>query len=373
MQGGAWTTRPRRVGLVVGALLVACVGGLAWPSTVHASADDAPRVAVLPAMVEGDVPADVQRDLNKRVKKALRSDSYELVDAEPEGGACKNYECIRNVAKTAGARYVVVPSIATIEHDYGIAVYVYDITGGRGLERKSTCEICSHDEAIEALVTQAQDLHDPLVELVETPYGDREAETSDDEGPATLVVRTLPAGATVVVDGRKVGTTPLDVPVSPGLKDIEITKRGYVKLEKTARAVRGQRTELHYELATSRDNQTKSLRVVGWTFGTLGVAMLAGGIPLLALHEEPPKSRCSGTNIDWTGTCRYRYDTIVPGALLTSFGVAFLVTGISTGLVAFGRRNKKDKEKRKIDELEEDTISVRPIIGPTSAGVRVRF
>ncbi len=351
---------------------VVVVSVLASPSTVRAAADT-PRVALLPAIVEGDVPADVQRDLNVRVLEALGSGSYELVEAEPPKGACNSYDCIRGVAKAAHARYVVVPSIATIEHDYGIAIYVYDVMGGRGLERKSTCEICSHDEAIEALVTQARDLHDPLVELVETPYGDGDPASMDEEGPATLRIRTIPSGAVVKVDGKRLGTTPLDMPVSPGLKDIEITKRGYTTIVKSSRLVRGERTELTFELVENRDQQTKALRVVGWTFGTLGVAMLGGGIPLLALHEEPPKSRCTGDNIDWTGTCRYRYDTIVPGALLTSFGVAFLVTGISTGLVAFGRRHRRDKEKKTLDELDEDTISVLPVLGPTNAGLEVRF
>ena len=331
------------------------------------------RVVILPATVAGDVPPAVVSKISARLHKALKSGRYELVDTKPGAGNCTDYKCIRNAGKAVGARYAVVPSIATQERDYGIAIYVYDVSGSRSVKRTTTCEICSYDEAIDALVGQARDIRAPLIEFIDKPYGDREQETESGEGPPTLVVRSVPKGAVVRVNGQKIGTTPLSKPVEPGLLDLEVQKRGFATVSESVRATRGERTELTYDLVESREGQTKALRTVGITFSVLGIGMLGAGIPLLAIDENPYKKDCSGENIDYRGSCRYRYNTLVPGALLTAFGVGFVVTGISTALVAFGRRNKKEKEERQLRDMEEDTISVRPVIGPTSAGVRVRF
>jgi hypothetical protein len=341
--------------------------------TAAHTVDDNVRVAVVPPTVAGDVPPEVVVDIRRRLSKALKSGRYELVEPKIAAGTCTDYKCISSAAKGVGARYVVVPSIATEEHDYGIAIYVYDVGGARSVKRTTTCEICSYDEAVDALVKQAQDIRAPLIELIDNPYGDREQETDMGEGPPTLVVRTIPKGAVVRVNGEKVGTTPLSRRIAPGLVDLEVSKRGFATVSESVRATRGARTEVSYELVEMREGQTKTLRTVGITFSVLGVGMLGGGIPLLAIHENPYKKDCAGENIDYRGSCRFRYNTLVPGALLTAFGVGFLITGISTALVAFGRRNKAEKENKRLDELEEDTISVRPLIGPTSAGVRVRF
>ncbi len=98
--------------------------------------------------------------------------------------------------------------------------------------------------------------------------------------------------------------------------------------------------------------------------------MLGGGAALLALDNSPYKDDCDGDNRDFEGRCRYRYNTLLPGALLTGVGIASIITGISTGLVAYGRRRNAQP---KHDDMEEDTISVRPLIGPTHAGLEVRF
>ena len=98
--------------------------------------------------------------------------------------------------------------------------------------------------------------------------------------------------------------------------------------------------------------------------------MLGGGIALLAIDGRPYKQDCSGMNVDVDGRCRYRYDTLAGGAALTGVGIAAFVVGISTGLVVFSRKRNAKPEK---DDFDEDTVHVQPILGPTSAGLRVRF
>lgn len=356
---------------VASTLAVASVALTSQVAQAGARKADETRVAVMPLMVEGDVESEVQGRINDQIREALESETYTVVPGRPPGGTCRDYRCIHSVAKDADAQYVVVGSIATVERDYGIAVFVYDFSGKLKAKEEATCEICSYDEAGDALAAKVEALKPELESLVENPYGEREKEHDDSEGPGTFIIRTDPPGAVVKIDGKRRGTTPLTIEVEPGLRELEVSARNHATLTKTVRAIRSERINMEYSLVESDERQTKALRATGITFSILGVGLLGAGIPLLAIDESPVKNDCEGTNVDFEGTCRYRYNTLLPGALLTATGAAALVTGLATGLVAFGRRNKVDKSN--IDDLDEDTISVTPVFGPTSVGLRGRF
>lgn len=331
------------------------------------------RVAVMPLLVDGDVPNEVRSEARDRIKDTLKSRDYEVVDGRPPGANCTDYECIQAVADEADAQWVVQPALSTMDRDYGIAVRLYDSAGTLKVDESSTCEICSYPDAVEALVTEATDVKVPLVEYVDNPYRDYEQAEFETDDISRLAIRTEPAGALVKIDGERIGKTPLEIEVPPGLRDLEITLRNHNDVVETVRAPRGGSELLTYTLVENNDKQTRALRITGWTFSMVGLGLLGGGVPLLALEERPVKSRCSGDDIDFDGRCRYRYDTLLPGALLTGFGIASLLTGITTGVIAASRKNRKDGSSDPIDSMDEDTISVRPILGPTSAGVRVRF
>jgi hypothetical protein len=91
---------------------------------------------------------------------------------------------------------------------------------------------------------------------------------------------------------------------------------------------------------------------------------------MLAFHHSPVKSRCSGDNIDIMGRCRYRYDLRAGGIALTTIGIGALITGITSGLIVHGR---KRNAKRRRDDFEEDSLSLRPEIGPDHVGLSGRF
>jgi|GEM_PF-2293454 len=356
------------------AALVAALGMSVTPATALAAKPKGKtRVAVMPLLVEGDVPSEVRSEARDEIKGALKSRKYEVVDGRPPGANCTDFECIHAVAEEADAQWVIQPALSTLDHDYGIAVRLYDFAGNLKVDESSTCEICSYPDAVEALVVEAKELKDPLLGFVENPYGDREQAEFETDDISRLAIRTEPAGATVRLDGERIGKTPLEVEVEPGLRDLEITMRNHNDVVQTVRAPRGGSELLTFTLIENNEKQTRALRITGWTFSMVGLGLLGAGVPLLALDERPVKSDCSGENIDFNGTCRYRHDTLLPGALLTGFGVASLLTGITTGVIAAARGGRNKKAKGPLDTMDEDTISVRPILGPTSAGVRVRF
>ncbi len=356
------------------AALVAALGMIV-PRTADAAEKPKPkaRVAVMPLLVEGEVPSEVRSEARDRIKAALKSQNYEVVDGRPPGANCTSFECIHTVAEDADAQWVVQPALSTIDRDYGLAVRLYDAAGTLKVEESATCEICSYPDAVEALVQETDEIKKPLLGYVENPYADREQAEFETDDISRLAIRTEPAGALVKIDGERVGKTPLELEVPPGLRDLEITLRNHNDIVETVRAPRGGSELLTYTLIENNDKQTRALRITGWTFSMVGLGLLGGGIPLLALEERPVKNRCSGDDIDFNGRCRYRYDTLLPGALLTGFGIASLLTGITTGVIAASRKSRNDGSDGPIDSMDEDTISVRPLIGPTSAGVRVRF
>ncbi len=327
----------------------------------------------MPLLVEGDVPSEVRSEARDRIKATLRSKNYEVVDGRPPGANCSDFECINTVAKDADAQWVIQPALSTIDHDYGIAVRLYDFAGNLKVDESATCEICSYPDAVDALVKETTDVKEPLLAFVENPYGDREQAEFETDDISRLAIRSEPAGATVRLDGEKIGKTPLEIDVDPGLHDLELSLRNHNGITETVRAPRGGSELVTYTLVENNEKQTRALRITGWTFSMLGIGLLGGGIPLLALEERPVRNQCSGENVDFNGTCRYRYDTLLPGALLTGFGIASLVTGITTGMIAATRKSRNQKKKGPLDTMDEDTISVRPILGPTSAGLRVRF
>jgi len=342
---------------------------LASPSETHAAPAARAQVAVLPVVVEGELDSEVRERIDERVLEALEGETYRLVRARAPGRRCADATCIHGVAESSKARFVIVPAVGTLSHDYAIAVRLYDFAGQLAASKETTCEICSYDEAVSSIGEQAQQLADSVARLVENPYGDRAPERREDLGPAELWVQTLPSGADVRVDGTVLGKTPLRVEVEPGLRNLEVERRGYFPIRETVRGTSGQTTELRFELVESGDDVDRAIMISGWTLGAAAIPLLASGITLLVLDGRPYKGACSEGNIDYEGNCRYLYDTLTGGAVLTSLGVATALTSVSMAIVFYGRKRGREKTTRLPDEVGLD---LQPWMGKFS-GIRVGF
>ena len=77
----------------------------------------------------------------------------------------------------------------------------------------------------------------------------------------------------------------------------------------------------------------------GWALTGVGVSALAVGIAFLAIDDQPYRSRCSGDDYDPAqDLCRYRWRSLVHGAVLTGIGGAVAVAGVT--LVGVGHRRR---------------------------------
>lgn len=348
----------------IGALLGVVCG---WAS--RADAAEPPKVAVLPVEVEGELPDDVREQIVQRVVSVMQSDAFVPIKAHiGEAEQCEDFACMHAAAKQVDAEFIVVPSVGTLGHDYGIAVHLYDITGALKASEEGTCEICSYGEAVDMLAEQAGLLTEPLRGLIENPYAGRETARRELLGPTQLRLSSTPVGADVTIDGLAVGRTPLTLEVRPGLRNVEISKRGHLAVRQSVRARKGELTKVDVELFENLERQNRALRISGLAFGISGIPLLAGGVALLVLHDRP-MTNCQE---DATGSCQDRYDTIRPGGALTGIGLASIVVGLSTGLVYYSRKQRAEKQRRR-REFEAETVVVTPIVGPGGAGLKVRF
>ena len=160
--------------------------------------------------------------------------------------------------------------------------------------------------------------------------------------PATLMVRSVPSGARVKLDGETIGPTDLELPVRAGVHVLEIALKDYQPFSQEIMVGDGQRQKLEVRLVPSegmrragdhdagagvvpmrRPNQQK---LAPWLALGSGAALALGGGILIAVDEDEVQH---GTVVPG-----YR-DTATGGAALATAGVVALAAGAAW--LIFGR------------------------------------
>jgi hypothetical protein len=130
--------------------------------------------------------------------------------------------------------------------------------------------------------------------------------------PARFMIRTRPEGAKVVIDGKPMGTTPLDLTLSAGDRKVVFEHEGYTPLERTISVTRGVDEALDLDMVPVPTSFP--YRTAGWTAIATSVVLAVGGIYLLAKHGS--EVACSSNERDAGGNCPEVYKTNVAGATL---------------------------------------------------------
>lgn len=177
---------------------------------------------------------------------------------------------------------------------------------------------------------------------------------------ATLLVRTVPPGAEVRVDGRPVGTAELEVTVVAGPHRLQATHENHDPMEVSIDVKPQERLEVDLKMPprTSHAPPLPPEPKVSWwnTRRIAGVAMMAAGLagvivgaPLLAIDGS-----CHGDN------CPQFWDNKGSGGALVGLGAALVVAG---GVVILMSRPQPMR------------ATLAPMVGPGSVGLvgEVRF
>lgn len=314
------------------------------PSSASAAAGD--RVAVAGVAVDG-APEGWDARLQERIGKGLEAGGLPatLLDA-----SCQDRDCARQAAD--GASHVATTRIEASGRDYTITVDLIDASSGQSVSSLTeSCDTCGFAELAET------------VEEVAARAG--EAFESVTDTPASLEIVSTPAGATVSIDGEQVGTTPVQLALTPDPHEIVVQATGHVAHRRRLELASGQLASIDVQLAPEArpPERPERVRKLALTLGSTsvagGVVGLATGIALLAIHATPMSGRCTPDVIDADGDCKFLHDTQVGGAVSTTLGAVLLVGGVTAIVVARPRRG--------------ETSERRASVQPRGLGARVSF
>jgi hypothetical protein len=228
------------------------------------------------------------------------------------------------------------------ERDYHLRLELRDASGAAVATVDDICEICGVEEAADMLEAAATRLTASLVSGTER---------------ASVLVQSRPPGATVMVDGEEMGTTPTTLALPPGKHTIELRKNGFAAASRTVELESGMRTTSEMRLVPDAGGSSRRAKIAGGTLLGVGLASMIGGIVMIAVDGREYRNRCTGNDIDADGDCRFVYRLKWPGAALVAAGAAVAAVGI-TLLVVDRRRGRG---------------TMRATITPSGATVSGRF
>jgi len=286
-----------------------------------AGSGNAERIAIARLHFAGQVPEALRATLADRLVSGLTAVNFQVVRAplsrepgnsvEIEGGrACTDADCFRALAQKLRVGHLVTALVE--ENDKTFAVTLELISGRNGAvvgTNRERCEICGVEEVGEKMSLAAATLRSRLEALTRSP--------------ALFVIRTRPPGATVAIDGRRVGRTPLDLTLESGPHTMVLEREGYDPLERSFVATSGVDESLDLDLV--RLPTRFPFRAAGWTAVASSVALAAGGIYFLGLDGQ--EVSCSPGEKDLRGNCPRVYRTNVVGASLLGLSAVSATLG----------------------------------------------
>jgi hypothetical protein len=188
---------------------------------------------------------------------------------------------------------------------------------------ESRCELCSLVEVEEQF---AADLGSLCARLAASL-----------DAPGRVRVSTEPSRAWVQIDGRRMGETPWAGEIAAGEHQLQVGARGYGTQTRSLRVFAGVEQRQHFELmALSRKRRPAS---PGWSSLGIGIALGIAGTALIAIDGRDWGGRCSGSNVDASGNCRFVYNTMPLGIALASLGAVSIASGV--GLVVWAQQGDR--------------------------------
>jgi len=283
---------------------------------------EAETVAVLPLAIEGELPPTWRAQLQSRVIEGMARGQRPVLALE-SGAGCTAATCMREIAAERGARWIMRARVTVRDRDFDVALELFDgRDGARVTASSGTCEVCAIAEVGDMLADQAGVLDNKLAALA--------------HAPPVIRFESRPKGALVWIDGELVGPAPIERTVEEGRHRARAELGDHLPLEVQFDAVAGTRESIALELSPVPRGRRR-LQRAGWGLFGAGLGVVAAGIPLLVLHGRPYARRCTGSDVDADGDCRFRYGTRTGGAVTVAIGAASIVTGIVLVAVATRR------------------------------------
>jgi hypothetical protein len=308
----------------LGALLLIAPSALAQPlqpaPAQVSPAQPAPtqRVAIVRLDFEGKIPAALQELFAQRLVEGLSAARFEVLrgsDVEQRLAAaalsaCQNTSCYPAIATALAASYLITANVSESNKTYTIIMEIINgRTGGVLASNRERCETCGVEEAGEKMGLAASALRERL-EVVS-------------RDPARIIIRSRPAGAAVVMDGRPIGVAPLDVELPGGPHHVQLNLRNHDPLSRSFTVVGG--VDEVFDLDLVALPSKFPYRAAGWSSLAGGAALLVAGIATMTLDNE--EISCSDAAKDVNGRCPWIRSTNWWAASMIGLGVAAATAG----------------------------------------------
>jgi PEGA domain len=278
------------------------------------------RVAIARLDFEGKIPEGLQELFAQRLVQGLSAARFEvlrgsdvqlkLAGAHQPLAACRDVACYPAMASALSASYLITARIAESNKTYTMVMEIINgRTGGVLASNRERCETCGAEEAGEKMGLAASALRDRLETV--------------SRAPARFVIRSRPAGAAVVLDGRQVGVTPLDADLPGGQHHLQLVMSGYDALSRSFTVVSGVDEAMDFDLV-SIPSQFPFQRA-GWIGLASGTALILTGIVTMSFDNN--QISCSTGERDVNGHCPWVHSTKWWAATMVGLGAAAATMG----------------------------------------------
>jgi len=296
-------------------LLALMVVGVARP--VHADA-----VAILDLRFEGLAPAVVE-PVRQRVQDALIGLGYRVVDEDttrkllreaPPG--CRVGPCLARVGRLVKVERALIGAVASQGSSYELAFTLLETGGGTVVSQVNRrCDVCNFHEVEIAAGEAAETLHRQALVVLSLR--------------SSLTVRSVPAGAEVIIDGLPQGPAPVRSLLAPGRHQVEGVTRDLAPLLRHLTLNAGEARTLTLNLIERHDEQRVVVparrhccpRWLKWALLGGGLALVGPGAVLWAVDGRPSVDE------------RTLLDSRPAGITLVSLGGAAVVAGAVLAIV----------------------------------------
>jgi hypothetical protein len=233
-----------------------------------------------------------------------------LAGANAALATCQNATCYPAMASALDASYLITAAIAESNKTYTMVMEI--INGRTGFvlaSNRERCETCGAEEAGEKMGLAASALRERLEAV--------------SRAPAHVLVRSRPAGASVLMDGHPAGVTPLDAELPGGAHHVQLFLSSHDPLARSFTVVSGVDEALDLDLAAVPT--TFPYRAVGWSAVAGGAALLVAGIVTMSLDNQ--EIGCSASEKGLANHCPWVRSTKWWGAAMIGVGAAAATTG----------------------------------------------
>lgn len=283
-------------------------------------------VAVLPLTLRSE-NAGLRVHLEEQLDRGLERAGLTLASRERvaaiAGDGC-SLACGQKLEAELGVTHLLTLEVHEEDDDYELEVVLVDFATGASQAFNDRCETCSVRDAgarLSGLVGQTRDIF--RAEAKKRPV---------------LHIDSTPRNALVYLDGRHVGSTPLDWPAKPGTVRVKVAMSGYEDHEQDATLVRGHELSVDVDLVPTKKRELG--RKLAFAALGVGAPLIGVGVTFLALDGR--YTECPAGDVgDPRTRCMSQYSSSLQGATLLAGGLALEIAGITVLALTRERRRQR--------------------------------